>query len=45
MFTWTSGTTGTQLITATATNEGGMATETHFIIFNAKHVYLPPVLR
>ena len=45
MFTWTSGTTGTQLITTTATNEGGTAIGTHIIIFNAVRVYLPLVLR
>ncbi len=44
MFTWTSGTTGAQLITATATNAGGQATGTHVIIFNARRVYLPLVL-
>ncbi len=45
MFTWTSGATGTQLITATVTNEGGTAIGSHIIIFNAVHVYLPLVLR
>ncbi len=42
-FTWTSGTSGTQLITATATNEGGTAFGTHVIIFNPVQVYLPLV--
>jgi plastocyanin len=45
MFTWTSGTTGTQLITTTATNEGGTAIGTHVIIFNAVRVYLPLIMR
>lgn len=45
MFTWTSGTTGAQLITTTATNEGGTAIGTHIIIFNAVRVYLPLVQR
>ncbi len=45
MFTWTSGTTGTQWITATATNQGGTATGTHVIIFNPKRVYLPLIFR
>lgn len=44
VFTWTSGTTGAQLITATATNAGGTAAGTHVIIFNALRVYLPLVL-
>ncbi|HTP07927.1 MAG TPA: plastocyanin/azurin family copper-binding protein [Anaerolineae bacterium] len=45
VFTWTLGTTGTQLITATATNEGGTAIGTHYIIFNAVRVYLPLIMR
>jgi plastocyanin len=44
VFTWTSGTTGTQLITATAANAGGTAAGMHLIIFNAHRVYLPLVL-
>ena len=45
MFTWIPGTTGTQLITATAINEEGTAIGTHIIIFNAKRVYLPLITR
>ncbi len=32
-------------ITATATNEGGTAAGTHIIIFNAKRVYLPLIMK
>ena len=45
VFTWTSGTTGTQLITATATNDSGSSLGTHVIIFGASKIYLPLIRR
>ena len=45
VFTWTSGTTGTQLITATATNDSGSSLGTHVIIFGASKIYLPLIMR
>ena len=44
-FTWTLGTTRTQLITATATNEGGTAIGTHILIFTPLRLHLPEVFR
>jgi plastocyanin len=44
-FTWTLGTTRTQLITATATNEGGTAIGTHILIFTPLRLHLPQVFR
>ncbi|HZY41142.1 MAG TPA: hypothetical protein VFF59_03990, partial [Anaerolineae bacterium] len=45
VFTWAAGTMGTQLITTTASNDGGSVTGTHFIIFGASKIYLPLVMR
>ena len=45
VLTWTAGTTGTQWITATASNDSGAALDTHFILFGARKVYLPVVMR
>ncbi len=45
VFTWPAGTSVTQLITATAVNDGGAAAGTHFIFFTPPHkVYLPLVM-
>ncbi len=45
VLTWMAGTTGTQWITATASNDSGAALDTHFILFGARKVYLPAVMR
>jgi len=45
VFTWTSGVTGTQLISATASNSDGSGTGSHIIIIDASKIYLPLILR
>jgi plastocyanin len=45
IFTWTPGTAGAQLITATVMNEGGTATGTQAILFKPFRVYLPLILK
>ncbi len=45
VLTWTAGTTGTQWITATASNDSGAALDTHVILFGARKVYVPVVMR
>jgi plastocyanin len=45
VFTWTTGITGTQLITATASNDYGSIAGTHLFIINANQIYLPLILR